>query len=50
MSEAAGRAVEQSIANATGHYFDELGHDLPAELVPQFVKIIRELAAAHPIA
>ena len=50
MSEAAGRAVEQSIANATGHYFDELGHDLPAELVPQFVQIIRKLAAANPIA
>lgn len=50
MSEAAGRAVEQSISTATGHYFDELGHDLPAELVPQFVQIIRELANSIPTA
>ena len=43
MSESAGRAVVAAIPTATGHYFDELGHDLPAELVPQFVQIIREL-------
>ena len=43
MSEAAGRAVEESIPTATGHYFEELGHDLPAELVPQFVRIIQQV-------
>ena len=43
MSEDAGRAVEAAIPTATGHYFDELGHDLPAELVPQFVEIIRNI-------
>ena len=43
MSEDAGRAVEQAIPAATGHYFDELGHDLPAELVPQFIEIIRNV-------
>ena len=43
MSEAAGRSVEEAISTATGHYFDELGHDLPAELVPQFVDIIRSV-------
>ena len=43
MSEAAGRAVEEAIPTATGHYFDELGHDLPAELVPQFIEIIRSV-------
>ena len=44
MSEDAGRASEAAIPTATGHYFDELGHDLPAELVPQFVEIIRNYA------
>ena len=44
MSESAGRAVEAAIPTATGYYFDELGHDLPAELVPQFVQIIRQTA------
>ena len=44
MSEDAGRAVEKAISTATGHYFDELGHDLPAELVQQFVDIIRSVA------
>ena len=44
MREAEGRAVEAAIPTAKGHYFDELGHDLPAELVPQFVQIIRQLA------
>ena len=43
MSEAAGRAVKEAIPTATGHYFDELGHDLPAELVPQFIEIIRSV-------
>lgn len=43
MSEAAGREVEAAIPTSTGHYFDELGHDLPAELVPQFVDIIRNV-------
>lgn len=44
MSEAAGRAVEAAIPTAIGHYFDELGHDLPAELVPHFVDIIQNIA------
>ncbi len=43
MSEAAGRSVEKAIPTATGHYFEELGHDLPAELVPQFIEIIRSV-------
>ena len=48
MSEDAGRAVEAAIPTATGHYFDELGHDLPAELVPQFVEIIRNITQSTP--
>jgi pimeloyl-ACP methyl ester carboxylesterase len=48
MSEAAGRAVEAAIPTAKGHYFIELGHDLPAELVPQFVQIIRDLVNSTP--
>lgn len=40
---AGAQAVVEAIPNATGHYFDGLGHDIPSELVPEFVSIIREL-------
>ncbi len=40
---AGARAVVHSIPQARGHYFDELGHDIPSELVADFVTIIRDL-------
>jgi len=40
---AGAQAVVNAIPNATGHYFDELGHDIPSELVSEFVFIIRKL-------
>ncbi len=41
---AGARAVVHAIPTAQGHYFDELGHDIPSELVPDFAHIIHELA------
>ena len=44
LSLSAGRAVVHSIPNARGHYFEDLGHDIPEKYVHTFAKIIRDLA------